>query len=209
MYIEHHDERKRIKRDPPAHFPEPEKNQKVDAFFNPKPAAREKLPETPRDYYVTHPAKDILAHWRAPEYEVFERDKKWYLVVTLVLLGIIGWAVYSNSPVMAITFILIGIVGYFHINREPLTMDFMITPDGVVAGREIYEFDDLKSFWIFYEPEGLRVISLHNKEGFTPYVHIPIHEENPAHIRQVLLEFIPEEKREPGLMDLMERLLRI
>lgn len=209
MYVEHFDERKKIKGDPLSYFPDQKKNQKVDTFFAPRPAPRGESSEMARDHSVSYSSKNILAHWRAPEYEVFERDKKWYLVVTLVLLGIVGWAIYSNSPVMAITFILIGIVGYFHINREPSIMDFMITPDGVAAGREIYEFDDLKSFWIFYEPEGLRVISLHNKEGFTPYVHIPIHEENPAHIRQILLEFIPEEKREPGLMEIMERLLKI
>lgn len=199
MYIEHDDPKRKIR-----------KEKQIDNFLAPKPEKKEEeLLESPHDFQISEHSTDVLAHWRAPEYEVFERDKKWYMVVTLILVGIIAWALYSNSPVMAITFILIGIVGYLRINQEPRTIDFMITTEGVTAGKEIYEYDNLESFWIFYEPEGLKSACLHTKSGIMPYVHIPIHEEDPVHIRQLLLEFLPEEKKEPGLVETMERLLKI
>jgi hypothetical protein len=110
---------------------------------------------------------------------------------------------------MAITFILIGVVGYIYMNKEPRTLNFIITEDGVVAGREIYEFDNLESFWIFYSPEDIKVISLRTKSHMVPHVHIPIHNEDPVKIREILLERIPEEKQEQGLVETLERLLRI
>jgi hypothetical protein len=165
--------------------------------------------ESPHDMLLTEPQGGAFLHWQAPEFEMFERDKKWYLVMGLILATIVSWAIYTNSPIMAITFILIGVVGYIYAHTEPRVLDFIITREGVIAGRELYSYDNLESFWIFYEPEGIRVISLHTKSHFLPYVHIPIEHENPVQIREILLRHIPEEKHEPGLVDTLERLLRI
>lgn len=150
---------------------------------------------------------DVLARWQAPEHEIREKDRKWYLYVSCVLLAIIIYAVYTNSPVMAITFILIGMVGYIFLSKEPRIIDFVITPRGIVAGREIYEFENIESFWIFYEPNHLKVISLHMKHKLLPYTNIPVHEEDPVEIRALLMEYIPEIKQEPGIADALERFI--
>lgn len=152
---------------------------------------------------------NALLRWRAPEYEKYEKGERWYLYVALVLLAIIAYAVYTDSPIMAITFVLIGVVGYIFLNREPQTIDFAVTQDGIIAGREMYDFDNIKSFWIFYEPHDIKVISLHTKSTLMPFVHIPIHDEDPVEIRRVLLEYIPEVKQDPSLVDTFERLLGI
>lgn len=168
----------------------------------------ESLPP-PEDMLIEKHSRDVLFSWRSPEFEMFERDKKWYLYVTLILLAIVAYAVLTNGLVMAITFILVGVVGYIYIHKEPRVLDFMITEDGVVAGREIYDFNNLKSFWIFYEPEGVKVISLHTESHLVPYVHIPIHNEDPLEIREILLGYIPEEKHEPGIIETLYRLLKL
>lgn len=153
--------------------------------------------------------KKILFRWRAPEFETYEKDRKWYLIVSLVLLAIVGYAIYTNSPVMAITFILIGVLGYIYVGKEPRILDFAITLDGVIAGNEIFEFDNMKSFWIFYEPPYQKTLSLRTKSSLMPFVHIPIHDQNPVEIREHLLDFVPEEKQEAGLVDTFERIFHI
>jgi len=165
--------------------------------------------EAPDEEMIAEHSTDVLAHWQAPEFEVYERDNRWYMLVSFFLLAVISWAVYTNSPVMAITFILIGVVGYIHLHRDPVVLDFMITYEGVVAGREIYDFDNINSFWILYEPEYKKVISLEMKNGFVQFIHIPIHGENPTELRKILLQLLPEKKHQPGIMELMERILRI
>ena len=210
MYIEHPDQNKRRSQDV---SPLPARERKIDDFIfgkkeKKKEEPEEELLEAPHDMLLPEHSADVLAHWQAPEFEVYERDRKWYIYVSIILLAIISWAIYTDSPVMAITFILIGVVGYIHIHREPRTMDFMITRDGVVAGREIFDFDNIESFWIFYEPH-IKTLSLKTTAYFMPFVHIPIHEENPSHLRKIILELVPEAKQEEGLTQIMERLLGV
>lgn len=186
---------------------DPKRERKINDFLRKEP--KEKLLESPEEMMISEHSRDVLTHWRAPEFEVYERDKRWYVYITLILATIIGWAIYTNSPVMAITFILIGVVGYVYINKEPRILDFMITKDGIVAGREIYEFDNLESFWIFYELPHTKILSLRTKSHMIRHVHIPIHEEDPVHIREIIMDYIPEQKQEEGLVETMERVLRI
>jgi hypothetical protein len=148
-----------------------------------------------------------LYRWTTPEHEPYTVGKKFYLLSTLLLIGLVVYALISNSPIMAITFILIGIVGYLFIQKDPRTINFSITHEGITAGNEIYEFENLKSFWIFYNPPYEKKISLHSKGTFTPYIHIPIGDEDPVEIRDILIDFIPEEKQEHTIVDTIEKLL--
>ncbi len=183
------------------------RERKIDNFLygsNEKP-----LLEPAEEKMIPEHSTDVLAHWKAPEFEEYERDRKWYIWITVILGAIVVWALYSDSLIMAITFILIGMVGYIYIQKEPRILDFILTYDGVVAGKEMYDFDNIESFWIFYEPPHMKILSLKNKSYLLPYVHIPIHEEDPVHIREILLDFLPEKKQEEGMMEVMERLLRL
>jgi len=156
-----------------------------------------------------HRNSGALLSWRAPEFETLGRDRKWYFYATFALLAIIAYALYTNALIMAITFILAGVVGYIYINKDPRILNFAITENGVIAGREIYDFDNMLSFWIFYEEDGLQVISFHSNSYLLPYLHIPVHDQDPAEIRKILLDYLPEEKHEPGMLETLERVMHL
>ncbi|OGI16556.1 MAG: hypothetical protein A2Z52_01860 [Candidatus Moranbacteria bacterium RBG_19FT_COMBO_42_6] len=156
----------------------------------------------------THLQRALIS-WQAPEFEVYEKDNKWYAYISLILIAIIGYAVYSNSLIMAIAFILIGVILYIQLHKEPKIIDFALTTDGVVAGREIFEFDQIRSFWIFYDPPHEKYISFHTKGHLVPFIHIAIDDQNPVELRRILIKYIPEIKQEPNLVDMLERFLRI
>ena len=185
------------------------KEKKIDEFFSEEKEELENEEDYARDVPNNKYLENARLHWLAPEHEIYERDSRWYLYVALVLAAIVAYAVYTNSPVMAITFVLIGVVGYIFANKQPRIIDFAITHDGVIAGRDLYEFDNVKSFWIFYEPGNIKVVSLHMKNKLMPFVHIPVHDQDPVAIREILLEYIPEEKQDPSIVDTFERLLGI
>lgn len=178
--------------------PEPQKYLPADDF--------EEL-EAPHNMLIEKHSRDVRLAWRAPEFEIFKRDQKWYFYILGILLAIIAYAIFTNGLVMAITFILIGVVGYIYIQKDPRTLDFMLTRKGIVAGREIYDFDNLRSFWVFYEEDGLQVISLHTQSYLAPFIHIPIGDQDPTEIRKILLQYIPEEEHKPGIIDTLDRLL--
>ncbi len=152
---------------------------------------------------------NVLYRWQAPEYESYSRDKKWYAVMTLGLLAIVTYAFFTNSPLMAITFILIGIIEYIYISREPKILDFYITPKGIVVGNEIYEFEQMKSFWIFYDPETIKSLSLRIKSGVVPFLQIPLNNADPNEIHQILIQYLPEIEQEYRLRDSISRMLRL
>lgn len=182
---------------------------------------KKSLPEDQLDYqedyeykkeysqYLKQNQENVLVSWRGPEFEHYPRDKRWYTGAAIILLLIILYAVATNGIIMAIVFALIGISGYIMFSRPQKVIDFAVTYDGVLVGDEIYDFDDIKSFWIFYEPPHTRVISLHMKGHFRPYLHIPLHQVDPVIVHEKLLEFVPEVKQEQNLIDILERLLRM
>jgi len=156
-----------------------------------------------------HHRQRALLSWQAPEFEVYEKDNKWFAYISLILIAIIAYAVYSNSLIMAIAFILIGVILYIQLNKEPKIIDFAITTDGVIAGREIFEFDQIQSFWIFYDPPHEKYVSFHTRGHLVPFIHIAIDDQDPVELRHILIKYIPEIKQEPGLVDVLERFLRI
>jgi len=175
-----------------------------DQTFSSKGDMFKKNPAPQENY-----SKNTLFSWQAPEFETFEREKRWYLWVALILLAIIGYATYTNSPVMAITFILIGVVGYIYLNKEPRILDFQITHKGIIAGKDFYDFESIDSFWIFENSTQFDTLSLHIKNRLTPFIHIPSYEKDSPQIRSLLLEYIPEEKQEPTIADSLEKFFRL
>lgn len=140
--------------------------------------------------------------WEAHEYEYIEKHPKWYWIMGIALLAIIVYAIITNSILMAITFIMIGMLGYVYAEREPKMIQMEINPEGVIADKIMYEYDDLKSFWIFYEVEaGFKVLSLHSQKTFLPHIHIPVGDANPILIREVLLSYLPEIRQEMTIVD--------
>ncbi|MEK7598679.1 MAG: hypothetical protein AAB487_03000 [Patescibacteria group bacterium] len=188
--------------------PQSEKESQFEDFL----LKKDRNPETeqPReeDFLKAYPGK-ILTRWRSLEFEPREHDRKWLAYAALVIIAIVGYAVYTNSPVVSILFILIGAIGYIYLNKKPRVLDFAITDTGVIADKEIYQFENIHSFWIFYAPPQEKVLSLHTKSYLMPFVHIPIGDESPVKIREMLLKYIPEIKQNPSFADMLERLLGI
>ena len=149
----------------------------------------------------------ILTRWEASEFASKPRNERKYIFLGLILAAIVFYAVYTNSPVMAITFILIGIVTYLYSHKTPRHLVFQITREGVQVANELFEYENLRSFWIFYEPGERKEISLQTKSVLNPFVHIPIHDQDPVFLRECLLKFIPEVKQTPGILDSLEKAL--
>lgn len=159
--------------------------------------------------YIKNFPEKVLIKWQGPDYEIYPKSKRWYMIAGLILAAIVVYAVLTNSPLTAIVFILIGIVGYMYLEQDPQLTDFAVSYDGIVVGNEVYEWDDIVSFWIFYDPPHTRVISLHMKGKLMPYIHIPLHQIDPVEVREKMMEFIPEIKQEQGMVDVLERLLHM
>jgi len=156
--------------------------------------------------YFAHASK--IFSWQAPEYEHFEKSPKWYWVMGALLAAVIVYAIIINALLMAIIFVLIGMLGYIFAERQPRNIDISISEDGIKVDTYFYDYNDIRSFWIFYDvEEGMKILSLHSKKTFLPFVHVPIGNANPIKIRETLLNYIPEIRQELTIIDRLERLI--
>lgn len=189
-------------------------NEKLADFFREDNFKNEKETEQPEQAKepkteTTDDIGEVFYSWEAPEFEVYEKSRNWYIVAGLFILIMVVYAIFTNGPIMAITFILIGIVGFIYSQKDPRIVTFSITSKGVLADRQFYSYENIFSFWIFYESNHAKVISLHTKASVLPFVHIPINNEDPVKIRELLMQNIPETKQDPSLIDTIERVLHL
>jgi uncharacterized membrane protein len=152
---------------------------------------------------------EILHQWQGAEFEEYEKSTRWYIVFAIFIIAIIIYALVMNSPIMAITFILLGVIGYIYLQKSPRTITFAITTEGIVADKELYAFENIKSFWIFYNPPHQKILSLHTKATMLPFVHIPFGDEDPNILREKIISYIQEKKQEQSIISTLERIFHI
>jgi len=146
--------------------------------------------------------------WTAPEFEHYQKSKSWFLVLGLITIGLFIWALWTKNVLFAL---LIGL-SYFSLSvyalKKPRDVSLAIDPRGVRINKTIYDFDSIRSFWIFYEPPYTRELSLRSRKTFMPYIKIPLGEQNPVEVRDFLIKYIPEKKHVESLVDNLAKSLR-
>lgn len=146
--------------------------------------------------------------WTALEFDYYSKSKSWFVGFGIVAVLLALWGIWTKNIIFVI---LIGL-SYFTLVvfafKKPRGVQFAITPKGVNVDENLYNYDDLKSFWIFYEPPEVTEISLHSKKIATPYIKIPLGDQNPVEIRRMLIKYIPEIKQETSLADNLSRTIK-
>lgn len=160
---------------------------------------KQELPPVPDD--------EILAEWDAWEYEHAPKSRRWFVVGGLAAFALLLFSIVTGNLLFAVFVALASFVVYIYALRPPKLVRCLITPDGVQIGRRIFEFDQLKSFWIFYEVSGIKEISLESKKAVMPHIRIPLSGMNPVKIRQALVRYIPEIRQEESSADIIARIL--
>ncbi len=152
---------------------------------------------------------EVLVSWREPEHDAFVLGPRARLISVIALVVIVAWALYTDSPLMAITFILIGIIGYLLEQQPPRVLNFALTNKGVLAGKQFYRYETLESFHIYEEEPFLDTLSLHTDGDLISHVHIPLHTVDNQEVFDIISGFVPEVPHEPNLIDSIEKLMHI
>ncbi len=139
--------------------------------------------------------------WTAPEFTKYKRTKGWFYGLVLASLVIITIAVIFNNLLWVILTVLAAFSVYIYSTKEPRKIKFTINGRGITIDQKTYRFENLRSFWIFYEPPEIKELSLRSKKAMLPYVKIPLGSQNPVKIRKFLLKFIPERKHTESIID--------
>ncbi len=141
--------------------------------------------------------------WTAPEFEKHEKSSLWFMVLGIVTLIFLIITIILKNYTFAIVILLLVFCVYLYTKKEPREINFSLSHRGVSIGDKLYAYNELKSFWIFYEPPRLKQLSLQSKKVFSPYIRVPLANQNPNQIRIFLLKYLPEIEQEESLIDIL------
>ena len=141
----------------------------------------------------TQPATDekpIIA-WEALEFTEYERNKGWYVLVAIAGVLLTIGALLLQQWLTAVVFVLGTYVVMRHANDKPRTFHYSIGRHGVQAADKYIPFNDLKSYWIVYNPP-TRNLTLQRTGRFKPLIKIHLGEVDPDAVHTALKEHLPE-----------------
>ncbi|MBI3634305.1 MAG: hypothetical protein HY228_01655 [Candidatus Yonathbacteria bacterium] len=122
-----------------------------------------------------------LIKWEAPESEHREHTADWYWAVSIVTVSLaIAFFIAGNILLSLILIIGIGTL-LVHSKHPPKMVSYEISRKGIRAGKTIYLWDSLDSFWLQEEDTPREdfieaKLLLTSKKHFMP--HIIIHLDN-------------------------------
>ncbi|MBI2451178.1 MAG: hypothetical protein HYV52_02480 [Parcubacteria group bacterium] len=166
----------------------------------------EKNQSTPEIATEIAASSDQMFEWQGPDFEKKERGKNWYWIAGISAATLIIISIIFKNYLGALVFFLFTAIFYFENKKQPKIYNFQISPNGIAIGSRHYKFNELESFWIFNEPPTL---SLESKNTLTPYIKIPLGNQEPLQVREFLLKFLLEKEQEEGLTDIIVKKLKL
>lgn len=133
-----------------------------------------------------------LLEWTAPEYIKHSKGRVWFVLAGIVLMGLVFYAIYTDSWTMAVAFILLAGVYLLAHHREPVAVQVKITDFDIQIGSRRIPYTQIKAFWILYHPPMVKVLKLLSTDKFMSEINIQLDGQLPGPVRETLLKHIPE-----------------
>lgn len=117
--------------------------------------------------------------WSAAEHEHQQHSQDWYWVVGIITVSLaIAFFILNNSLLSIILILGISIL-MVHTKTPPKILSYEISRKGVRAGKTLYLWDTLDSFWIQERTEKDKdfitsKLLLTSKKPLMPHIVIPI-----------------------------------
>ncbi len=162
--------------------------------------------QTSADY-----GKKIMG-WKIPEYDKHERTKNWYMAAAIIGALLVVYSFFSGNFLFAAIIIIGAFVIIMHDGREPVKIDFAITDEGLVVGKNFYDYDVLKDFSLVYKPnQNIKNLYFEFKNVIKPRLSIPLDNHNPLPIRENLLKYLPEdlERTDQPLSEALAKMFKL
>lgn len=149
---------------------------------------------------ITNNYGNIAFSWRVPEYEKHERGKKWYITAACAGLLLLAFAFFSKNYLFIFIILIAAMVIIIHDGNEPDLVDIHITDEGVIVGKNFYDYDEFKNFAIVYKPRiNVKNLYFEYKSVVRQRLSIPLMDMNPLPIREKLKKNLAENSERTDL----------
>ena len=148
-----------------------------------------------------------LISWEAEEFSYSPKTKEWFIAAAIFSAGVLAVSIITKNLLLGIMaplmFFLLSVYGA----KKPRKLRYTITTEGIVIGNRLWKYNELKSFWIFTEPH-IREITIENRAALLPKLNLPLGENDPLKIKEILVNFLPEVEQQETLSDIFTRKIK-
>ncbi len=134
-----------------------------------------------------------LISWEFPEFQKQNRGLFWYVVSIILSILLLYYSFVTGNFMFIFIIIMVIIITLMQTVKEPMQVEFSITDTGLSIGEKFFPYDEIKDFWIVYEPPEVKKLFINFKSGFRPHLTIELKEQNPNKIRDILSDYIEED----------------
>ncbi|MEY2986000.1 MAG: hypothetical protein RJB24_229 [Candidatus Parcubacteria bacterium] len=153
--------------------------------------------------------KFIIYSYQALEFDKYYKSPTWYVMFSIIFVLLLIYAIIQRSPITFVVFVLLFIVTLLISSKDPKEILVEITKIGINLDKKTtFRYQDIDSFGIFIRDD-VRFISIYLTEGMMRYARIPLGEENPEDIADILEQYIPREDGKERFMDTIDHILKI
>ena len=185
----------------------------MDDIIRPRKEKPEPMPEETEEEAIEEEKPPIelkssraLLKWEALEYDYVPKSSNWFWSVGIIAIGAIVAASLLGNILFAILVIIATLTIILYGMKKPRKVMFSFTGRGLQIENRIFPYDNLRSFWIHYEPPVKKLVTIEPKQFFMPTISVPLGNADPNMVRDHLLKFLKEERREESLAQTITRL---
>ncbi len=148
--------------------------------------------------------------WTAQEYVHATRGVWWYVVFTLVVIGLVAVdIVLLRSWTFSVLVVVMAAALFVYFRRPPRDIQYSLSGrQGLYIGERLYHLSDFRAFGVV-EDEGRHSIMLIPTKRFAPAVSVYFPEEVGERIVDILGQRLPMEAMKLDAIDVMVRKLRL
>lgn len=150
--------------------------------------------------------EEVILSWEAPEAIKHSKGILWFIGAGILAMALVLYAFWTNSWTMAVAFIVLAGVYTLSHHREPGKMEVKVSSLGIQAGKRKIPYNQIKAFWIVYNPPEVKVLKLMTTDKFLGEITLQLDGQAPGPLREYLLKQVPEfEGKSESLIDVIIR----
>jgi hypothetical protein len=155
--------------------------------------------------------EQTLIKWEIDESARVQRGRIWYILMIVVGAALLIYAVASANFLFALLVLMFALVIYLTSLRRQEVVVVEISADGIKVAKNFYPYRELKRFWFVYEPPNVKNLYLDFRSVTRPLMTLPLADQNPNQIRQLMAQYLPEDfsEDEEPFLDFLGRVFKL
>lgn len=146
--------------------------------------------------------------WQASEYIYHKKPGSWYLMVIGFTAALIIFALITRQWLTVAVFAMAAMALLVYANKAPRTLDYQLDEAGLTVADKFYPYEQFKSFAVLQDV-AWHAIDLEPTKRFMPRLTILFSDDNRDEIIDILAQYLPEQDREPDIIDRIARRLKL